>query len=513
MPACGNVFIVGAGPGEPDLITLKAKSRLEKADVVIYDYLVNKEILKFAPQRAELICVGKKNTPERIPQEEINNIMIKKAKEGKNVVRLKGGDPFVFGRGGEEAFALSDAGVRFEIVPGITAAIAVPEYAGIPLTHREFSSVLFLTGHETLSKSGSSIDWKSISKINGTLVFYMGVRTLPFIVQKLLSNGKNPETPAAVIHWGSLPVQNTVHSTLEWIVEDVKKRDITSPSILVVGDVVPLREKINWFEKKPLFGKKIMITRAEEQSEELQVLLKEIGADVITMPMIKIVPTSDYSPLDSAIEQLERYDWIIFTSVNGVKFFFARLREKKKDVRELKGIKIMAIGPGTKGEIEKQNISVDAMPEKFIAESVVSLFGEDIKNKKVLLPRAKVARDVIPLELKKKGAHVDVVTAYETVLPELTTEKIVELFNERKIDVLTFTSSSTVRNFVRLAGADNIKVLLKDVRIACIGPATEKTAKEYGINADIVPEKYTMDDLVDAISEYFMKSNNFHKKI
>ncbi len=512
MLSCGNVYIVGAGPGEAELITLKAKKCLEKADVVIYDYLVNREILKFAPPEAELICVGKKNTRERIPQEEINNIMIKKAREGKNVVRLKGGDPFVFGRGGEEALALASQNIPFDIVPGITAAIGVAEYAGIPLTHREYSSVLLLTGHEDPSKLRPSIDWESISKIQGTLVFYMGMKTLPLIVKRLLSYGKRPDTPAAVVHWGSIPLQKTVCSRLDKIVAEVKKSGITSPSILVVGDVVSLREKINWYEKKPLFGKKIVITRTEEQSEELQVLLKDLGANVITLPMIKIVPPSDYSALDSAIEGIDRYDWMIFTSVNGVKFFFSRLKEKKGDVRELKGIKIMAIGPRTREEIERQNISVDAMPEKFIAESVVSLFGEDIKNKKILLPRARIARDVIPVELRKKGAHVDVVTAYETVLPDIKRGEIQSIFRKDRVEVVIFTSSSTVRNFVAIAGVKNLHGMLKGVKVACIGPVTEKTAKECGIKVDIVPEVYTMEGLVNAISDYFLKLRNQGQK-
>jgi uroporphyrinogen III methyltransferase/synthase len=503
VPGFGKVFLVGAGPGAPDLITLKAKSCLEKADIVIYDYLVNREILKFAPLSAELICVGKRNTSERIPQDRVNSIMIEKAKEGKNVVRLKGGDPFIFGRGGEEAIALAEAGVEFEIVPGVTAAVAVPEYAGIPLTHREFSSVLFLTGHESSLKPQSSIDWKSIARVKGTLVFYMGMKTLPHIIEKLLSSGKPPNTPAAVIHWGSLPVQKSVQSTLKNIVNDVKKNSITSPSILVVGDVVKLRKKINWYEAKPLYGKTILITRAEEQGEELSVLLRDLGANVVNLPMIKIVPPSDYAPMDSAIERLRTYNWLIFTSVNGVKFFFARLKEKKKDLRELNGIKIMAIGPRTREEVEKYNLSVDAMPEKFIAESVVSLFGRDVKGQKILLPRAKVARDIIPEELKKKGAEVDVVSAYETILPELKREKIFELFNERNIDVLVFTSSSTVKNFVHLAGQENLKTLLDGVKIACIGPVTEETAKGFGIKTDILPEEYTMPGITQAIQKYF----------
>ncbi len=507
MPVSGKVFIVGAGPGDPDLITLRAKRCLEKADVVIFDYLVNREILKLVPEGAEFISIGKRNTPQRIPQEKIHSIMIEKAKEGKQVVRLKGGDPFIFGRGGEEAIALAEAGIPFEIVPGITSAIAVPEYAGIPLTHREFSSVLFLTGHEDPSKPQSSIDWESISKIKGTLVFFMGMNTLSGIVEKLLSYGKPPDTPAAVIHWGSLPIQRTLQSTLGGIVELVKNSGITSPSILVVGEVVSLREKINWYERKPLFGKKIIITRAEEQSEELSVKLKDLGADVISMPMIKIVSPVDYAPIDSAIKRLSSYNWLIFTSANGVRFFLARLKEKGRDIRDLKGIKIMAIGPRTKAEVEKYNISVDAMPEEFIAESVVKLFGKNLKNQKILLPRAKVARDVIPVELKKRGARVDVVTAYETVLPDIDEkDKMCAVFKENKIDLIVFTSSSTVKNFALIAGTENLQELLSGTKVACIGPVTERTAREYGMSVHIVPQVYTMDGLVDAIREYFTKS-------
>ncbi len=509
MSVRGKVFIVGAGPGDPDLVTLRAKRCLEKADVVIFDYLVNREILKFAPDKAEFICIGRRNTPQRIPQDKVHSIMIEKAKEGRQIVRLKGGDPFIFGRGGEEAIALAEAGIPFEIVPGITAAIGVPEYAGIPLTHREVSSVLFLTGHEDPSKPHSSIDWESISRIKGTLVFFMGMNTLSGIVGKLLSYGKPPSTPAVVIHWGSLPVQKTLQSTLGGIVELVKNTGITPPSILVVGEVVSMRERINWYETKPLFGKRIVITRAEEQSEELSVKLRDLGAEVISLPMIKIVPPVDYGPLDSAIKRLSRYNWLIFTSANGVRFFFARLRENGKDIRDLKGVKVMAIGPRTKAEVEKYNISVDAMPEEFIAESVVKLFGKNLKNKKILLPRAKVARDIIPVELKKRGARVDVVTVYETVLPDTDKrEKMLQILKEEKIDLIVFTSSSTVKNFVLIVGADNLQELLSERKVACIGPVTEKTAREHGINVHIVPQVYTMDGLVDAITEHFTKSKN-----
>lgn len=504
------VYIVGAGPGAPELLTLKAKKCLEKAEVIIYDFLVNREVLKFAPENVELICIGRRGTKERIPQEDINNLMIKKAREGKIVVRLKGGDPFIFGRGGEEATALAEAKVRFEIVPGVTAAIAVPEYAGIPLTHREFSSVLFLTGHEAPQKSSSSIDWKLISKIKGTLVFYMGIKTLPLIVRRLLSCGKSPQTPCAVIRWGSLPIQKTVQSTLGNILEEVKKSGITPPSILVVGDVVSLREKINWYELKPLFGKKILITRAEEQSEELVDLLVEYGARVLTLPLLKFVLPDDLKPLDSAIDNLERYDWLIFTSANGVRFFFNRLKEREKDVRALKGIKIMAIGPGTKKEIEKQNITVDAMPEKFIAESVVEYFGNNVEGKRFLLPRARVARDVIPRLLQERGGKVDVVTVYETVVPEIKKETLKALFEEEKIDVLTFTSSSTVRNFVQIAGK-NVSKWLDGVKIACIGPVTAETARNSGINPDIVSEEYTIKGIVDAIVKHFYCKKNYFK--
>lgn len=499
----GKVYLIGAGPGSPDLITIRARNILEKAEVVIYDYLVNPEILNFVPAHAELIPIGRRKTPSRLSQEKINRIMIEKALEGKSVVRLKGGDPFIFGRGGEEALALAEAGIEFEVVPGVTAATGVPAYAGIPLTHRDIVSVLFLTGHEDPSKPETSIDWESIARIKATLVFYMGVKTLPTIVEKLLSHGKSPLTPSAVIHWGTMPVQKTVAGGLKDIVELARRESIEPPSILVVGDVVSFRKKLQWYERKPLFGRTILITRAQEQSEDLAIKLREGGANVISIPMIKIVQPEDWGPVDQAIENLKNYNWIIFTSANGVRFFLRRLRENGKDLRELYGVRIMAIGPGTAAEISRHDLKVDAMPEKFIAESVVDLFGDALNGMRILLPRAKVARDVIPRELSKRGAIVDVVPVYETMSPETARDELIKILKENPPDVITFTSSSTVRNFAEILGKENIKGMLNGVRIACIGPVTKKSVEELGLSPDIMPQNYTTDDLTDAIVEYF----------
>jgi len=499
----GTVCLVGAGPGNPGLITLRGKECLESADVVIYDYLVNPELLKYAPEGAELISLGRKNTSERLPQDEINRLMVARALKGKTVVRLKSGDPFVFGRGGEEALALANANVEFEIVPGITAAVAVPEYAGIPLTHREYSSVIFLTGHESPEKPVSIIDWESISRIKGTLVFYMGIKTLPEIVRKLLSLGKSPDTPAAVINWGSLPEQKAVKSTLGRVLEGIESLGITSPSVLVVGEVVALSDRISWFEKKPLFGRTVMITRAEEQSEELAKGLRDLGARVLSVPMIKIVPAPDWKQVDRALKGIRHYNWIIFTSVNGVRFFFRRMEETKTDIRNLNGARIMAIGPRTAAEIRIKGINIDAVPDEYRAEAVVKLFGKKTKGLRILLPRAKVARDVIPVELRKLGARVDVLAVYETVLPDIDRGKLLSLFNNKEIDIVTFTSSSTVRNFVGMIGRKKILKILNGVTVACIGPVTSGTAWEYGIKTALAPAEYTMEGLIRAIKGYF----------
>ncbi len=497
----GKVYIIGAGPGDAGLITLKAVEALLAADVLIYDNLVNEELLKFAPTPARFIYAGKKGGDHTLSQEQINELLVKEAQAGNIVARLKGGDPFIFGRGGEEAKKLAENNVEFEIIPGVTSAIAVPAYAGIPLTQRGFTStVAFVTGHEDPTKEKSDIDWSALAKI-GTLVFLMGVKNLAEITKELIKNGKDPETPVAMIRNGSLPTQQVLVGTLSNIVVLAHTNDFRPPAILVVGDVVDLRETLSWFDNKPLFGLGVVITRPERQADDLARLLLEQGANPISFPTIAIEPPDDWSDLEKALDQLESYQWIIFTSANGVHFFFERLRHKGKDIRDLKGIKICCIGPATARQIEEKDIKVDLVPEEFIAEGILQSFSAlDLQGKNIMIPRAVKARDILPEGLRKMGATVDVVTAYQTVNSGRKKEELTELLEAGAVDIITFTSSSTVTNFAEIMGKDF--VLPPQVRVACIGPVTAATARKAGFQIDIEQKEYTMQGLVQSLINY-----------
>lgn len=495
----GKVYLVGAGPGDVELLTLKALQSIKKTDVIIYDALINPEILLFANEKAEKIYVGKKGnqTISHITQPQINQILVDKAKAGKIVVRLKGGDPFIFGRGGEEAEFLAKNDIEFEVIPGISAAIAVPTYAGIPLTHRKYtSSLIIVTGHEN-----SSICWEEIAKIGGTIVILMGVANLPQIVQELIKNGISPKTPIAVIKSGTLNTQKTIIGTLEDIVD--KTKGLTTPAISVIGQVVNLRKTINWFEKKPLFGKKILVTRAREQASELSKLLKDYGADVVEFPMIKILPPLNFTELDKAISQIDTYNWIIFTSVNGVKYFFKRLKEIGRDIRALKGLKIAAIGPETKKMLENLALNVDYQPEKeFTQEGLIEGFKTglpgkwEIKGQRILIPRSEQARKVLIAGLKEIGAQVDDVMAYRTIKEDIDVLHLKELLTQNEIDIITFTSSSTVTNFCSMFNEGS---LLNNIKIASIGPITTRKTQSFGLTVDITAKEYTISGLVEAI--------------
>jgi uroporphyrinogen III methyltransferase/synthase len=500
----GKVYIIGAGPGDAGLITLKGVDCLRAADVVIYDYLVSKDLLKYARAEARFIYAGKQGGVHTLSQWQINDLLVKEAKAGNTVARLKGGDPFIFGRGGEEAEKLAASDVPFEVVPGVTSAIAVPAYAGIPLTHRGLTStVAFVTGHEDPTKDKSDIDWQALARI-GTLVFLMGVKNIGKIVEELTRNGKPPETPAALIRWGTTPRQEIITGTLANISVLARKRKFAPPAILVVGKVVDLRDTLSWFEQKPLFGRGIVITRPEKQADDLARLLINEGANPIHFPTIKIVPPPDWSDLDAAIKNLEDYNWLIFTSANGVAFFFERLFAKNKDIRDLKGVKICCIGPATAKQVESKGIRVDLVPKKFISEGILESFsGMNLRGKKILIARAAKARDVLPARLKKSGAKVDVVTAYETINSGKKKNDLETLFKENQVDVITFTSSSTVNNFVKIMGRNFS--LPKGVKIACIGPVTEAAAARAGFSVDIHQEEYTMEGLVQTLIDYFGK--------
>ena len=498
----GKVYIIGAGPGDPGLITLKAVLCLRLADVVIYDNLVNEALLKYAPAQARFIYAGKKGGDHTLSQDRINELLAEEALAGNTVARLKGGDPFIFGRGGEEAETLIEQGVPFEVVPGITSAIAVPAYAGIPLTHRGLTStVAFITGHEDPTKDKSDIDWQALTGI-GTLVFLMGVKNLGLITEALISRGKLPQTPAALIRRGTLPGQKILTGTLSSIVELAQINHFKPPAIFVVGKVVELRETLRWFDTKPLFGKGVVITRPERQADDLAGMLAAQGASPIVFPTISIEPPSDWSELDRAIGQLESYQWLIFTSANGVHFFFDRLREKGRDVRDLKGIKICCIGPATASQIEARGIRVDLVPDEFMAEGILKSFAAlDLSGKKILIPRAKIARDILPEGLKKVGALVDVVTTYRTINSGAKKEDLTALIEAGEVDVVTFTSSSTVTNFIEIMGEGY--VLPPQIKTACIGPVTAVAAKKAGLRIDMTQEEYTMNGLVQSLIQYF----------
>lgn len=504
----GKVYLVGAGPGDPGLLTIKAKERLENGDVIIYDNLANRAFLKYARENSEKIYVGKRGGDHSKSQDEINQLIVEKAKQGLMIVRLKGGDPFIFGRGGEEAEELVKAGIAFEIVPGITSAIAVPAYAGIPLTHRDYTStVAFITGHEDPTKEESSIDWSKLSTGSGTLVFLMGVGNLPTIAEKLISHGRPKETPIAVIERGTAPEQRTITGTLETIARLAGEAWVRPPAIIVVGDVVGLRDFLNWFETRPLFGKRIVITRAREQASEFLSLLSGLGAECLEFPSIEIVPPENWKALDQAIKDLETYQWLLFTSVNGVKYFFERLDHHQKDVRDLKGIKIGAIGPKTAEAISKKGIKPDLVPKEYRAEAIIKEMGkQEIKGAKILLPRAEKAREILPRELENLGAEVDVITTYRTIKPDHDLDKTKEMLKQGQIDLVTFTSSSTVSNFIEMfePDVDSLKSWMQKVIVACIGPITAEKAKEKGLSVDIMPEDYTIEALTESILGYFL---------
>jgi uroporphyrinogen III methyltransferase/synthase len=503
-----KVYLVGAGPGDPELITVKGLECIKKADVLIYDFLASPFLLKHASTQTEIIYVGKKGGDHTLSQDRINALIVEKAKSGSTVTRLKGGDPFIFGRGGEEAEVLIQAGIPFEIVPGVTSAIAAPAYAGIPLTHRKFTStVAFVTGHEDPAKEASSIDWASLAKGIGTLVFLMGVKNLPHIADRLLSHGMDPETPVALVRWGTTARQFTVTGTLDTIAERVKATGLKPPAIIVVGHVVTLRETMKWFENRPLMGRRIVVTRAREQASDLVKRLSDLGAECIECPTIETVPPDDAKPLDTAIDDLSSYEWLIFTSVNGVNFFFNRLFEKNKDVRALNHVHTAVIGPATAKRLFDFGLKSDIVPESYRAESVVKAFAqEDIAGKKILLPRAKEARPVLPIELTRMGAVVDEVTAYCTKAVKDDADVILKRLKEHTIDMITFTSSSTVKNFRALLPSEGLDSLIQGVTIAAIGPITADTARNLGFDVHIVAESYTISGLCEAIQQYYHPS-------
>jgi uroporphyrinogen III methyltransferase/synthase len=489
-----KVYLVGAGPGDPGLITWKGRNLLAIADSILYDNLANEHLLDLAPKTCERIYVGKKKSVHAFPQEEICAMLVDRARRGLNVVRLKGGDPFIFGRGGEELEALADAGVAFEVVPGVTSPLGIAAYSGIPLTHRAHNKVLtFVTGHDV-----QGIDWSKVGQTE-TLVIFMGIFSIREIAAEIMRHGRSGETPAVAVRWGTRPDQETVTGSLATIADRIEHADLKPPATVIVGEVAGLGERLAWFEKLPLFGQKIVVTRAADQAAELSDRLRALGADPIELPVIALESPADPAPLDRAIENLAGYDWLIFTSVNGVRFFIERLDQSRHDLRSLKA-RICAIGPATRKAVEDLHLKVDLMPEEYVAESLVKAFGsENLTGQRILLPRASVARDVIPLELAKLGAQVEVVEAYRNVVPPRAAARAHELFSAaKKPDWITFTSSSTVKNLLAITGPE----ALEGVRIASIGSVTSSTLCAHGLTVHAEARQFTIDGLVDAILAY-----------
>lgn len=499
----GIVYLVGAGPGDPGLITVKGLECIKKADVIVYDRLASPRLLVHAKPEAELIYVGKSPERHAMKQHEINQLLVEKAKQYPVVTRLKGGDPFVFGRGGEEAETLVEHGIPFEVVPGITSAVAVPAYAGIPVTHREATSnFAVVTGNEDPTKEDSNIAWDKLATGVGTLVFLMGMGNLSLICEKLMQYGRNPQTPVALIRWGTRPEQQTLVGTLQDIADKAQQANFKNPAVIIVGEVVKLRDKLAWFEKRPLFGKRVLVTRSREQASELSRCIEELGGEPWEFPTIQIAPPADYQPLDQAIANLSQYHWIIFTSVNGVKHFFNRLRELGRDIRSLQQAKICAIGPKTKEALEAYGLLVDYVPGEYRAEQIIAgLEGKVKPGERVLLPRADIARKILPQALTEMGAQVDDIITYRTVQGAGNAGLLREMLSNKQLNILTFTSSSTVRNFVNLIGSQNVPALLEGVTVASIGPITSATAKELGINVTVEAKEYTIKGLIQAILE------------
>lgn len=492
---------MGAGAGDPGLITVKGAQLLGRADVVVFDRLANPALVdRYVRPEAERIYAGKASSQHTLRQEQINELLVRRAQEGKIVVRLHGGDPFVFGRGGEEAAVLAAAGLPFEVVPGITSAVAAPAYAGIPVTHRAHNtSFAVVTGHEDPAKFESTLQWDKLATGVGTLVFLMGMEKLELIVQRLLQHGRPATTPVALIRWGTWPKQETLVGTLGDVVGRATAAGFRPPVVIVVGSVVGLRTELQWWDNRPLFGKRVLVTRSREQASALSALLAEQGAEPVEVPVLEIIPPDSYEGLDGAIRRLDSYDWVVFTSANGVRIFLRRLAALGLDVRALGRARLAAIGPATADELERCCLRVDLVPEEYVAEAVAAaLVASGVDGLRVLLPRAEMARETLAEELEKAGATVDKVVCYRTVPALRRLAGLREELREGEIDVVTFASSSTVRFLVEGLG-DDAAVLLSNAKVACIGPITADTARDLGIRVDIVASDHTIPGLVEAL--------------
>jgi uroporphyrinogen III methyltransferase/synthase len=503
----GKVWLVGAGPGDPGLLTLKGSRAIASADAIVYDRLANESLLGLASATCERIYAGKLAGDHSATQAEINDLLIRLAREHKQVVRLKGGDPFVFGRGGEEAEALRAAGVEYEIVPGVTSAIAVPAYAGIPVTHRGVaSSVAIVTGHEDPSKADSSVDWQALASGVDTLVCLMGLHTLAGVTERLRSAGLAPSTPAAVISFGTLPSQRAVFADLGSIVERVRSSGIESPAIAVFGNVVRLGERLRWFENRPLFGKRVLITRTREQSSALRSALEELGAEVLELPTIELVDGVSPQILGSVVEALAdgEYSWVVFTSANGVRRFMTAVYEQGRDARAFHDAKLAVVGPATAEALREYGIRADATPDEFDGGSLGrALATHDLSRRRILVARAEAARPELVQILRLRGAEVEEIPLYSSEVPRNPDPAILAKIQSERIDVVTFASSSSVRNLSKMLGPSLEH--LRSAVVACIGPLTAETAARCGLAPQVVPAEHTIPGLVRALREYLAR--------
>ncbi|GGF89301.1 uroporphyrinogen-III C-methyltransferase [Paenibacillus aceti] len=516
MARAGKVYLVGAGPGDARLITLKGLECLERADVVVYDRLANPSLLTRMKRGAVKIYVGKTLNRHTMKQEEINNLLVEHALSGRTIVRLKGGDPTIFGRVGEEAGVLRQHGIPYEIVPGITAAIAVPAYAGIPVTHRDIASSLsIITGHESQDKLDQSIHWDKLTQTTGTLVFMMGLTKIGYIAEQLIQHGRQPETPVALIRWGTRAEQAVLTGTLENIEQKVLAAGFEPPAVIVVGEAVQQRERLKWAEDMPLFGARILVTRSRSQASELVRQIEDLGGETYEFPVIETVMPTSPERLDEtgkALQHLEQYDWVFFTSVNGVEYFFKHLDRLGKDIRGLHSARIAAVGPATKEALRRYGIAAEELPNHFQAEGLFEAYDHQMTTgQKVLLPRGNLARAWLPEVLKARGLEVTDAVMYETVPVGEADEELLKLLAQGGIHAVTFTSSSTVTNFLaalrNMGIADPVRAL-EGSAICCIGPLTAKTAREAGLDVTVMAEQSTIPSLVDGLLAWKLNKNS-----
>jgi uroporphyrinogen III methyltransferase / synthase len=500
------VYLVGAGPGDAGLLTLRGAELLRRADVVIYDVLANPELLRLAPRTAEFIPRGSRTSDKSLTQDQLNALMISKAGEGKCVVRLKGGDPYIFGRGGEEAEELAAANIPFEVVPGVSSIVAAPNYAGIPLTHRDVASTFtVLTGHEDPDKESSDLNYEELARIPGTKVVLMGLKRLREVTESLVAHGMSPETPVAIVHRGTTGAQQSIAGTLATIASIAAKEKISAPAITIIGDVVKLREKLNWFESRPLFGQRIVVTRTREQASQLSKQLHDLGAEVLEIPTIKIVPPSEDRRQDliDALLELNSYNWLVFTSPNGVTAFFDLFFKRFQDLRDIGGARIAAIGPATAAKLTELHLQIDLMPDEAVASKIATAFDkfETVENLKICLLRAEVANSDLPKALEELGAIVDDVPVYKTVPETEDLNGAAASLAEGGMDWITFTSASTVEHFH--ARFDLPKLLQKfpQAKLVSIGPETSKAIRALGLEPTVEAKDHSIEGVVQALTK------------